>query len=74
MSKHTVQGAIESLNRKNDVIVSSNVAGIGGIIHLLHGPKSKGDVGIGSKGKISFLENHHGYRKEWTDDFSTIRN
>jgi hypothetical protein len=74
MSKHTVEGAIESLNRKNDVIVNPNITGIGGTIHLLHGNKAKGDVGIGSKGKIAFLENHHGYRKEWTDDFKTIRN
>jgi hypothetical protein len=72
MSKHTVSGAVASLNQKNDLLVKENFKG--GTIYRLAGNKAKGDVGIGSKGKIDFLVNHHGFVTEWTDDFQSLRN
>lgn len=65
MRNYIVQRVIDDLNKKHDVSIEQGENGIGGRIILLFGHRAKGDVGIKSKGKISFLENVHGFRKEW---------
>lgn len=59
------QRVIAELNRKHDIHIEPNDNGIGGVIKLLHGSHAKGDIGLKSKGKIAFLENYEGYRKQW---------
>lgn len=61
--QHSLHGAIESLSKKNDLQVTGNT-----VFELLP-PKSKHDVGKGSRGKIDFLKKYHGFRHVWVDEF-----
>lgn len=65
MRNYDVQRVVAELNKKHDLSVEPNESGIGGTVKMLFGPHAKGDVGIKSRGKIHFLENEHGFRKEW---------
>lgn len=53
------------LRKKHDIKILKDRKNI----LLLFGSQAKGDIGIGSSGKIDFLVNYCGYRVEWTDDF-----
>jgi hypothetical protein len=54
---------VRQLNKLHDVFIELG----SGNIMLLFGNKAKGDVGIKSRGKIDFLVNFRGYRKQWTN-------
>lgn len=51
------------LSKKNDIRI------MGRNIYCLHGSKARGDIGIGSKGKIDFLTKYCGYSLIWVDEF-----
>lgn len=63
MRNYTIDQCVSDLNKKHDCQVDANF-GLTGTIKLLFGKQAKGDVGIKSRGKISFLESQ-GFRKEW---------
>lgn len=65
MRNYKLDRVIADLNKKHDCNIDNNISGIGGRIQLLFGKQAKGDVGIKSRGKINYLENVHGFRKEW---------
>ncbi len=64
MIKDWVESDIVSrLNKKNDIRI------VGRTIYHLYGSKSRGDVGIGSKGKLDFLTKYCSYALVWVDEF-----
>jgi len=65
MSKHTIEGVLIKLRRKNDVRVNENTR----TIQILVGNKAKDDLGNGSHGMIDYLVNHCGYRRVTVSDW-----
>lgn len=54
---------IETLERKHDLRI------VGNTIQELNPPAAKGDVGIGSRGKMDFLTKYKGFRHIYVKDF-----
>lgn len=53
----------DQLGKKHDLRIE------GKTIYELLPPASKGDVGIGSRGKMDFLKRHCGYRHMYVKEF-----
>lgn len=68
MAKHrnySEATVVDQLNRKSDLLIPRDRK----VIFMLFGPQAKGDVGIKSKGKISFLHKYHDYTITWVSSF-----
>lgn len=64
-SKYEEDKVITILSKKQDIFIPREERKI----YLLHGSRSKGDVGINSRGKIDFLVNYKGYTPVWVVKF-----
>lgn len=60
---YTETEVVKSLSQKSDLHIRSDKK----VIEERFGKTAKKDVGIGSKGKISFLVNFCGYHHTWVD-------
>jgi len=76
MKKNTLQSALASLMKKNDVRISgddimvlSDKAIDPKTGEPIDNPRKQFDLGNGSWGKISYLVNYHGYRQYFVSEF-----
>lgn len=61
---YTEEGVVQDLIRKHDIKIPRNIKKV----FCLHGPRSKGDIGNGAKGKIDYLVRVHNYVQVWVDE------
>lgn len=65
MKNYDESQVVRSLQNKNDLEIDTRKK----VIVQLHENRAKCDVGIGSRGKISYLKNFCGYISIWVTDF-----
>lgn len=63
---YTEDEIIREISQKHDIRIPRHIKKI----FCLHGPRSKGDIGTKTKGKMNYLVKHHDYSIVWVEEFN----
>lgn len=66
--QYNEETVVRQLNQKSDILIPRDRK----VVYMLFGPQAKGDVGIGSRGKIDFLHKYLGYTTSWVSSFKNM--